>query len=178
MLIGLKQASTYAIFQLPLGTTSGTWSARNVVVATGHHDQPRIPRSARALPHGVTQLHTSRYRNPAQLPHGGVLVVGAGPSGQQIAEELARAGRRVVIAAGRHRTLPRRYRGLDAYWWMEHLGAFDRTVDDLADPAVVRRAPAAVSAAGTDDLEQVGGDRRARGAARRRTVCPPPPGTG
>jgi putative flavoprotein involved in K+ transport len=82
-----------------------------------------------------------------------VLVVGAGPSGQQIAEELARTGRRVVIAAGRHRTLPRRYRGLDTYRWMDRLGAFDRTVDDLADPSVVRRAPAFVVAGGREDLD-------------------------
>lgn len=134
-------------------TDAHRWLAANVVVATGHHDLPRVPAMARALPARVTQLHTSRYRNPAQLPPGGVLVVGAGPSGQQIAEELARAGRRVVVAAGRHRTLPRRYRGVDAYRWMERLGAFDRTVDDLVDPAAVRRAPAFVVAGGTDDLD-------------------------
>ena len=134
-------------------TDGQRWRAANVVVATGHHDQPRIPRIARALPHGVTQLHTSRYRNPAQLPHGGVLVVGAGPSGQQIAEELARAGRRVVIAAGRHRTLPRRYRGRDTHWWMQQMGAFDRTIDSLADPQAVRSTPAFVLAGGRTDLD-------------------------
>ncbi len=128
--------------------------ADNVVVATGHHAVPRIPMGrATALPSGIHQLHTSHYRNPAQLPHGGVLVVGAGPSGQQIAEELALAGRRVVIAAGRHRTMPRRYRGRDAAWWLQQLGSFDRTIDTLADPAAVRSAPAFVQAGGTRDLD-------------------------
>jgi putative flavoprotein involved in K+ transport len=134
-------------------TDVGRVAAASVVVATGHHDRPRIPRMARELPPDITQLHTGRYRNPAQLPDGGVLVVGAGPSGQQIVDELARAGRRVVIAAGRHRTLPRRYRGRDAYEWMEHLGAFERTIDDLADPSAVRRAPAFVVAGGDHDLD-------------------------
>ena len=74
------------------------------------------------------QLHTSAYRNAAQLPPGAVLVVGAGPSGQQIARELAEAGRRVHLAVGRHKALPRRYRGRDTYWWMDRLGMLSRPV--------------------------------------------------
>jgi putative flavoprotein involved in K+ transport len=133
---------------------AGSFAAANVVVATGHHAVPRIPMGrATGLPAGIHQLHTSHYRNPRQLPDGGVLVVGAGPSGQQIAEELARAGRDVVIAAGRHRTLPRRYRGRDAAWWLTQLGAFERTVDTLADPATVRTTPAFVQAGGCHDLD-------------------------
>jgi putative flavoprotein involved in K+ transport len=132
----------------------GTFVADNVVVATGHHALPRIPMEpAVRLPAGITQLHTSHYRNPHRLPEGGVLVVGAGPSGQQIAEELALAGRRVVLAAGRHRTLPRRYRGRDAHWWLHQMGAFDRTIDSLADPLAVRSAPAFVLAGGRQDMD-------------------------
>lgn len=132
----------------------GTYTADHVVVATGHHALPRIPlQTAVGLPADITQLHTGHYRNPAQLPDGGVLVVGAGPSGQQIAEELARAGRSVVLAAGRHRTLPRRYRGHDSHWWMHRMGAFERTIDSLADPRSVRSAPAFVLAGGRADLD-------------------------
>lgn len=132
----------------------GAFTADNVVVATGHHALPRIPMEpATRLPADMTQLHTSHYRNPRQLPDGGVLVVGAGPSGQQIADELALAGRRVVLAAGRHRTLPRRYRGHDTHWWMQQMGAFDRTIDSLADPHAVRSAPAFVLAGGSADLD-------------------------
>ncbi len=135
-------------------SNGGAFEADNVVVATGHHALPRVPMEpAGDLPAAIFQLHASHYRNPAQLPDGGVLVVGAGPSGQQIADELALAGRDVVLAAGRHRTLPRRYRGRDTYWWMDQMGAFERTVDSLADPAAVRTAPAFVIAGGRDDLD-------------------------
>lgn len=137
-----------------VGATAGTYEARNVVVATGHHALPRIPMPlATQIPVDVTQLHTSHYRNPAQLPDGGVLVVGAGPSGQQIAEELALAGRDVVLAAGRHRTLPRRYRGRDTHWWMAQMGTFDRTIDSLADPHAVRASPAFVLSGGLRDMD-------------------------
>jgi putative flavoprotein involved in K+ transport len=135
-------------------TTAGMFEAANVVVATGHHGLPRIPLvCAQRLPADVLQYHTSHYRRPDQLPPGGVLVVGAGPSGQQIADELALAGRTVVIATGRHRTLPRRYRGRDAHWWLDRMGAFERTVDSLADPHAVRSAPAFVLAGGHHDLD-------------------------
>jgi putative flavoprotein involved in K+ transport len=80
------------------------------------------------------------------------LVVGAGPSGQQIADELARAGRDVHIAVGRHQMLPRRYRGQDSYWWLDRLGLLSRTVDSLAHPGD-RFAPNAVLAGGTADLD-------------------------
>ena len=68
-------------------------------------------------------------------------MVGAGPSGQQIADELARAGRDVHIAVGRHKSLPRRYRGRDAYWWMDRMGMLDRTVDSLPQHRAGLRTP-------------------------------------
>ena len=135
-----------------LSTTAGPISARDVVVATGDLAHPRIPRLAAGLPRRVVQLHTSDYRNPQQLPPGNVLVVGAGPSGQQIASELAQSGRRVHIAVGRHRSLLRRYRGQDTYWWMDRLGMLARTLDSL--PAGPRgRTPNAVLAGGSRDLD-------------------------
>ena len=81
-----------------------------------------------------------------------MLVVGAGPSGQQIADELARSGRDVHIAVGRHQMLPRRYRGQDSYWWLDRLGMLSRTVDSLAHPDE-RFAPNAVLTGGTIDLD-------------------------
>lgn len=134
-------------------TDQGDYHAHNVVVATGHMDIPKIPAVASDVPPSVTQLHSSLYRNANELPEGAVLVVGAGPSGQQIARELAAGGRRVVIAAGRHRTLPRRYRGHDVYWWMERLGMLQRTVDSLPDPTAAARTRSSVLTAGTDDLD-------------------------
>ena len=59
-----------------------------------------------------------------------MLVVGAGASGAQIAEELHRAGRRVFLSVGQTTRLPRRYRGHDMIWWFEQLGIFDRTPEE------------------------------------------------
>ena len=63
--------------------------AENVVVATGPYHTPRIPAFAGRLDPFITQLHSSAYRNPDQLPQGDVLVVGAGNSGAEISVELA-----------------------------------------------------------------------------------------
>ena len=79
-----------------LTTSAGPLTACNVIVATGDLGTPYVP--SMQLP--VPALHTSEYRNPDGLPPGAVLVVGAGPSGQQIARELAAAGRPVHLAVG------------------------------------------------------------------------------
>jgi putative flavoprotein involved in K+ transport len=68
------------------------WEARNVVVAMAGYQVPRIPAFAAELDPAVVQLHSSEYRNPAQLREGGVLVVGAGNSGAEIAIEVVRHG--------------------------------------------------------------------------------------
>ncbi|CAN7445427.1 NAD(P)-binding domain-containing protein [Bradyrhizobium sp. LjRoot220] len=108
-------------------TADGTIEARNVVVASGPYQRPLIPDLLRD--HPVFQVHASRYQNPRQLPDGAVLVVGAGASGAQIAEELHRAGRRVFLAVGQHTRMPRRYRGQDLTWWFGALGLFDMTAE-------------------------------------------------
>lgn len=104
-------------------TREGQISARNVVVATGPFQTPVIPTVI--TDPAITQLHSNSYRNPDQLPQGAVLVVGAGSSGAQIAEELARAGRRVFLSIGPHDRPPRRYRGKDFVWWLGKLGKWD-----------------------------------------------------
>jgi putative flavoprotein involved in K+ transport len=101
-------------------TADGGIAANNVVVATGPYQRALVPDLLRD--HPVFQVHASRYRNPEQLPPGAVLVAGAGASGAQIAEELLRAGRRVYLSVGRHRRLPRRYRGRDLFWWLAEMG--------------------------------------------------------
>ena len=106
-------------------TSAGIIEARNVVVATGPFQRPVIPTSV-ADP-AIRQVHSSGYRNPAQLPEGAVLVVGAGASGVQIADELVRAGRRVFLSVGPHNRPPRRYRGRDFVWWLGALGEWNAT---------------------------------------------------
>ena len=108
-------------------TSDGAIAARNVVVATGPYQRPLIPPlldDGQAIHRDIFQVHASRYKNPSQLPPGAVLVVGAGASGAQIAEELNRAGRRVYLSLGQHGRLPRRYRGRDLVWWFGELGLF------------------------------------------------------
>jgi putative flavoprotein involved in K+ transport len=97
-------------------TADGAIEASNVVVATGPYQRDIVPDLLRD--HPVFQVHASGYKNPEQLPPGAVLVAGAGASGAQIAEELLQAGRRVYLSIGRHRRLPRRYRGRDLIWWL------------------------------------------------------------
>ncbi|MGY1606252.1 MULTISPECIES: NAD(P)-binding domain-containing protein [unclassified Geodermatophilus] len=120
-------------------TGGDTWRAANVVVATGACDVPAVPAVAAGLSRSVVQVPAAAYRNPGQLPPGGVLVVGASASGLQIADELARAGREVVLATGSHTRLPRRYRGMDVLWWLEAVGTLDRGVDEV--PVRARREP-------------------------------------
>ena len=111
-------------------TTDGTIEARYVVAATGPFQRPVIPP---ILPDDgrVVQMHSSGYRNPGQLPDGAVLVVGAGSSGVQIADELLDAGRRVYLSVGPHDRPPRRYRGRDFVWWLGVLGKWDAEVPPL-----------------------------------------------
>ena len=122
-------------------TDRGGWTARSVVIATGPGEQPHLPDSPWRPDPGVHVLPASRYRNPQLLPPGGVLVVGASSSGVQVADELARAGREVVVAVGRHTRVPRSYRGMDLFWWLERTGRLARTIDEVADVAAARREP-------------------------------------
>jgi putative flavoprotein involved in K+ transport len=138
-------------------TDAGRIVADSVVVATGHHADTALPAVAAQVPATVTQLHTRRYRNPDRLPPGAVLVVGAGPSGQQVASELARAGRTVFLAVGRHRAMPRRYRGRDVYWWLDRAGVLDAAAGSVS--AGARQAPNGVLAGGRDlDLRRLVAD--------------------
>jgi len=115
-----------------LDTTTETLEARNVVVATGGFQQPKIPPAAPRLSASIHQLHSSEYRTPGHLPAGGVLVVGTGQSGAQIAEELYQSGRRVYLSVSRCGRAPRRYRGRDTMWWLLEMGRLDQPVDRLA----------------------------------------------
>jgi putative flavoprotein involved in K+ transport len=105
-------------------TSAGNFEAMNVVAATGPFQVPVIPQIVPQRA-DIIQLHSNDYRNPGQLPEGAVLVVGAGSSGGQIADELLRAGRRVHLSVGPHERPPRAYRGRDFCWWLGVLGKWD-----------------------------------------------------
>ena len=116
-------------------TEHGGYVADNVVIAIGAYQRPRMPAVAARVDPSVFQLHASAYRRPDALPAGGVLVVGSGQSGAQIADELLAAGREVHVSVGRSIRAPRRYRGKDLFFWADAGGMLHRTVDQLEDPA-------------------------------------------
>lgn len=107
-------------------TTNGEFEAENIVAATGPFQKPIIP-SIVVDEGSLSQIHSNDYMNPSQLPDGGVLVVGAGSSGSQIADELLRSGRDVYLSVGPHQRPPRSYRGRDFCWWLGVLGKWDAT---------------------------------------------------
>ena len=128
-------------------TERGTWRARNLVLATGYAAEPAVPAVSAAMSSRLTQLHAGAYRNPGALQEGGVLVVGSGPSGQQIAAELRRAGRTVVLAVGQHNRSMRRYRGRDIWYWLYAIGDLHQTTADIRHRLVKRPPSLAVSGA-------------------------------
>jgi putative flavoprotein involved in K+ transport len=105
-------------------TSEGVIEAANVVAATGPFQKPTYPQIVPADT-DVLQMHSNGYRNPSQLPEGAVLVVGAGSSGVQIADELRASGRTVYLSVGAHDRPPRAYRGRDYCWWLGVLGKWD-----------------------------------------------------
>jgi putative flavoprotein involved in K+ transport len=123
---GLHQAEDGRLI-VQVGATS--MAALNVIVATGPYQVPTLPPCAAQLPSGTCQVTASRYTRPSELPPGGVLVVGSGASGCQIAEDLLLEGRSVHYALRGHRRVPRRYRGRDSGRWGEEMGFTNRTAD-------------------------------------------------
>jgi putative flavoprotein involved in K+ transport len=155
--VSLERDSTSGRFVV--ATRDAIIEASRVVIATGPFQQPSLPVPSPSLPREVLQLHASQYFNPGQLPTGAVLVVGAGSSGCQIAEELYRCGRTVYFSVAHHRRAPRRYRGRDLLWWLLTMGRFDTTIDSLAE----RRIPPPLLLTGVNgghdvDLRQFAAD--------------------
>jgi putative flavoprotein involved in K+ transport len=119
-------------------TTQGRLTARQVVIATGAFHKPFVPTIEGSFGPRVQQLHSQNYRNPASVAGERVLVVGAGNSGLQIAEELNQV-RAVVLAASTHpMAFPQRFAGQDLFWWLSKLGLMDKS----ADSAIARRVRA------------------------------------
>jgi putative flavoprotein involved in K+ transport len=133
----------------------GVIHARTVVIASGACNLPSVPPLHEAVPAHVTQLTPLRYRNPDQVPDGGVLVVGASATGVQLAAELRQSGRPVTLSVGEHVRLPRTYRGRDVLWWMDASGVWDQQHDEVEDLERARRLPSPqlVGTPGRDTLD-------------------------
>ena len=122
-------------------TDRGTLQCRVLVLASGACNLPHVPALREALPSSIQSFTALDYRNPDQLPEGGVLVVGASATGVQLADEIQRSGRPVTISVGEHVRMPRNYRGKDVLWWMEHSGVWNQRYDEIDDLTRARRLP-------------------------------------
>jgi putative flavoprotein involved in K+ transport len=122
-------------------TTAGDLEADNVIITTGTHQHPKYPSWRNKLDDRITQIHSSDYLNPKQLPEGPVLVVGSGQSGCQIVEDLRLAGREVYLCVGKAGRIPRRYRGRDIIEWLFDAGFLDVPVDEHPLGRAIRFEP-------------------------------------
>ena len=124
-----------------VATSSGDILCRAVVLATGACNVAHVPAARQLLPASLVSLTPLDYRNPDQLPAGGVLVVGASATGVQLADEIHRSGRPVTLSVGEHVRMPRTYRSRDVLWWMEVSGIWNQRYDEIDDLTRARRLP-------------------------------------
>ena len=122
-------------------TGNGEFRGRTVVVASGACNVPHVPALRHGVPSTIECLTPFDYRNPGQLPEGGVLIVGASATGVQLADEVHRSGRPVTLSVGEHVRMPRTYRGKDVLWWMDASGVWNERYDQIEDLTRARRLP-------------------------------------
>jgi putative flavoprotein involved in K+ transport len=134
---GLTPLDGVGASRFRLTTSKGAIDARNVIVAGGPFQTPKIPGHGAALPPSIRSIHSHDYRSPDDLPPGAVLVVGSGQSGVQLTEELLAVGREVLISVGHCWRVPRRYRGHDIFWWLRTL-AVDGPAVGVSLPTAAR----------------------------------------
>ena len=124
-----------------VATPNGDLRCRSVVVASGACNLANVPLLRHAVPASIASFTALDYRNPDQLPAGGVLIVGAAATGVQLADEVCRSGRPVTLSVGEHVRLPRTYRGRDILWWMETSGVWNQRYDEIDDLTRARSLP-------------------------------------
>jgi putative flavoprotein involved in K+ transport len=124
-----------------VATSQGDFRCRSVVLASGACNLPNVPAIRQAVPSSVESFTPLDYRNPSQLPDGGVLIVGASATGVQLADEVQRSGRHVTLSVGEHVRLPRSYRRRDVLWWMDASGVWNQRYDEIDDLARARKLP-------------------------------------
>lgn len=120
-------------------TSLGTYTAQEVVIASGAFHNPLIPPVAKKLPSYINNLHSSEYKNGRTLGDKDIMVVGSGQSGCQIAEDLHLEGKNVHLCVGNAPKSPRNYRGKDVVKWLDEMGYYEQTIESFPDPAAVRR---------------------------------------
>jgi putative flavoprotein involved in K+ transport len=124
-----------------VATSNGDLRCRCLVVASGACNLPNVPSLEQEVPASIERFTPMDYRNPQQLPDGGVLIVGASATGVQLASEIQRSGRPVTLSVGEHVRLPRTYRGRDVLWWMDASGVWNQRYDEIDDITRARGLP-------------------------------------
>ena len=114
-------------------TSEGPMRTDAVVLATGAFQRPHRPQDT-GLPPDILVIDAAGYTSPDALPSGGVVVVGSGQTGCQIADELHRSGRDVTLACGKAGWAPRRVGGRDIVSWLVETPFLEQTLDDLPSP--------------------------------------------
>ena len=122
-------------------TDRGDWTCDAVVIASGSSNIANVPAVSAEVPAAVDQVDAMSYRGPHELDRRTVLVVGASATGVQLADEISRSGRTVILSVGEHVRMPRTYRGRDVFWWMEKVGILDEGLDDVDDLVRARHVP-------------------------------------
>ena len=122
-------------------TTQGIWRCRSVVLATGAFADPIVPQLAQYLPAQMQQLNSKSYKNPSEVHGQRVLVVGGSSTGLQFAQELAGAGKEVILSVGEHVRMPRTIAGKDIYFWLDRSGVFTETTQEVDDLSRARKVP-------------------------------------
>src|SRR5690606_30162079 len=105
-----------------ISTNQLEYKAKNVIIATGPFQHPKIPVFAKNLSSDVLQLHSSEYRNPTQLIEGNVLVVGGGNSGAQIATEVSKERTTYLSTSQKLRYMPLHIGKRSMFWWFDKIG--------------------------------------------------------
>jgi putative flavoprotein involved in K+ transport len=124
-----------------IATDNDDVRCRTLVIASGACNLASVPLVQQEMPPSVECLTAMGYRNPDQLPDGGVLIVGASATGLQLADEIRRSGRPVTLCVGDHVRMPRTYRGRDVLWWMESSGIWNQRYDEIDDLTRARNLP-------------------------------------
>ncbi len=124
-----------------VATENGDLRCRSVIVASGACNVAHVPALRQAVPASIACCTALDYRNPEQLPSGGVLMVGASATGVQLADEIHRSGRQVILSVGEHVRLPRTYRGRDVLWWMDASGVWNQRYNEIDDLTRARHLP-------------------------------------
>jgi len=128
-----RNSSAYHVTAVVHGTTR-RYACRQVVVASGAMNEPKIPSFAKSISSDIRQYHAGEYRAPSELPDGAVLVVGSAQSGLQLAEDIIEAGKKVYLSTSAVGRVPRRYRGRDIFEWLLRVGFYDVKTEDVTDP--------------------------------------------